>query len=114
MTLARLQHYLDLEKWNESAKRGHDMCGRYARCRYCDRFAQHPCALAHNKLIAEQEKEEAEPIPEWLVPEPPVSEEQVARFDCKGEKAERVPVVNVRSKYKEGRVRVLQIARNKK
>ncbi len=74
MTFEQLQKYLDEEKWNESSRRGVDMCGRYARCRYCDRFAPHPCASAHNKLLEMRSSPVPDVIPDWLLPEPPVAE----------------------------------------
>ncbi len=74
MTLDELQKYLDEEKWKESENCGYDMCGRYARCRYCNRFDSYPCAKAHNKLVEVQNSQTPDMIPEWLLPEPPVME----------------------------------------
>ncbi len=74
MNYAQLQQYLDREKWHESEARGYDMCGRYARCRYCNRYEDYPCAMAHNRLIEVRDSSVPEPIPEWLLPEPPVKE----------------------------------------
>ncbi len=72
MTFEQLQKYLDEDKWIESSLRGVDMCGRYARCRYCDRGASYPCARAHNKLIEMRSASVPDAIPSWLLSEPPV------------------------------------------
>ncbi len=72
MTLQELQEYLDVEKWEESARRSTDMCGRYARCMECNRFEDYPCARAHNRL--EDKKARGATVPVWFVPEPNVQE----------------------------------------
>lgn len=72
MTLRSLQKYLDEVKWKDSEKLGADMCGRYARCRYCTRTESCPCARAHYRLEEVQSSPVAEPIPSWLLPEPPI------------------------------------------
>lgn len=69
-----LQEYLDEVKWKDSEKLCADMCGRYARCRYCTRTESYPCARAHNRLIEMQSSPVPDRIPEWLLPEPPVPE----------------------------------------
>ena len=72
MTLKALQEYLDVAKWKDSEKFHADMCGRYARCRYCTRTEEYPCARAHNRLAEMQASPVPDRIPEWLLPEPPV------------------------------------------
>ena len=74
MTLRALQEYLDVVKWKDSEKIRADMCGRYARCRYCMRTEDYPCARAHNRLAEMQASPVPDRIPEWLLPEPPVKE----------------------------------------
>lgn len=68
MTLKQLQRYLEMEKWRETAKRGADMCGSYARCAYCNRYDEYPCAEAYRRYLAEGAHEENE----FTIPEPPV------------------------------------------
>lgn len=69
MTLKQLQRYLETEKWRETAKRGYDLCGAYARCAHCNRYDEYPCAEAHNRYMASQDfSAEAE----GLLPEPPI------------------------------------------
>ncbi len=75
MTLQALQEYLDVVKWKNSEKIRADMCGRYARCRYCNRTEDYPCARAHNRLVEMQSSPVPDHIPEWLLPEPPVKEQ---------------------------------------
>ena len=71
MTFQALQEYLDVVKWKDSEKIRADMCGRYARCRYCNRTEDFPCARAHNRLIEVQSSPVPDHIPDWLLPEPP-------------------------------------------
>lgn len=75
MTFQALQEYLDVVKWKDSEKIRADMCGRYARCRYCNRTEDFPCARAHNRLIEVQSSPVPDHIPDWLLPEPPVKEQ---------------------------------------
>ena len=85
MTFQALQEYLDVVKWKDSEKIRADMCGRYARCRYCNRTEDFPCARAHNRLIEVQSSPVPDHIPDWLLPEPPVKEqfgEEVASEDA--------------------------------
>lgn len=72
MTLKQLQTFLDVAKWKDSERMQTDMCGRYARCRYCTRTESYPCARAHNRLIEVQAQPVPDQIPAWLLPEPPV------------------------------------------
>ena len=74
MTLKQLQAFLDVAKWKDSERMQTDMCGRYARCRYCTRTESYPCARAHNRLIEVQAQPVPDQIPAWLLPEPPVKE----------------------------------------
>ena len=73
MTYRQLEQYLRTEKWRADAECGADMCGRYARCAYCDRSSVYPCAYAFDALVRTVGLE-GEGIPEWVVPEPPVIE----------------------------------------
>lgn len=68
MTLKQLQRYLETEKWRETAKRGTDVCGSYARCAHCNRYDEYPCAEAYLRYTSAPDKEEVD----WLLPEPPV------------------------------------------
>lgn len=69
MTIKELQEFLDAEKWKDSEIHACDMCGRYARCRYCDRNEQFPCAMAHNRLMSAIHAPVPDRIPDWLLPE---------------------------------------------
>ena len=73
MTLRQLQEFLDEEKWKDSEAHACDMCGRYARCRYCVRTEEFPCAAAHRRLAEVLASPTPERIPEWLLPEPDVA-----------------------------------------
>ena len=73
MTLRQLQEFLDEEKWKDSEAHACDMCGRYARCRYCVRTEEFPCASAHRRLVEVLASPTPERIPEWLLPEPDVA-----------------------------------------
>lgn len=68
MTLKQLQRYLETEKWRETAKRGADVCGCYARCAYCNRYDEYPCAEAYRRYLSDSAREENE----FALPEPPV------------------------------------------
>ena len=72
MTFRQLQEYLDAVKWEDSVARSCDMCGRYARCRYCVRTEEYPCAMAHNRLVAATNAPVPDHVPDWLLPEPDV------------------------------------------
>lgn len=75
MTIKELQEFLDAEKWKDSEIHACDMCGRYARCRYCDRNEQFPCATAHNRLMSAIHAPVPDRIPDWLLPEPEIPSE---------------------------------------
>lgn len=75
MTIKELQEFLDAEKWKDSEIHACDMCGRYARCRYCDRNEQFPCAVAHNRLMSAIHAPVPDHIPDWLLPEPEIPSE---------------------------------------
>lgn len=72
MTLQQLQEFLDAEKWKDSEAHACDMCGRYARCRYCMRTQEYPCAMAHNRMVEATRAPVPDSIPDWLLPEPDV------------------------------------------
>ncbi len=73
MTNKQLQQFLDEEKWKDSEAHACDMCGRYARCRYCVRTEQYPCAMAHGRLLEAMNAPVPDPVPDWLLPEPDVA-----------------------------------------
>ena len=75
MTIKELHEFLDAEKWKDSEIHACDMCGRYARCRYCDRNEQFPCAMAHNRLMSAIHAPVPDRIPDWLLPEPEIPSE---------------------------------------
>ena len=66
MTLQQLQEFLDAEKWKDSEAHACDMCGRYARCRYCMRTQEYPCAMAHNRMVEATSAPVPDSIPDWL------------------------------------------------
>lgn len=96
MTRKQLQQFLDVEKWKASEAHGCDMCGRYARCRYCVRTEQYPCAAAHDRLIAATSGPVPDHVPEWLLPEP------------------QIPLGSVTSATKKGSVRQVGTEQNAK
>ena len=79
MTIKELQEFLDAEKWKDSEIHACDMCGRYARCHYCDRNEQFPCAMAHNRLMSAIHAPVPDRIPDWLLPDPEVPSEISSR-----------------------------------
>ena len=74
VTVRQLQEYLEVEKWKDSENRRADMCGRYQRCRYCVRTEEMSCAMAYSRLVSMRTSDVPDPIPEWLLPDPPVAE----------------------------------------
>lgn len=74
VTVRQLQEYLEVKKWKDSENRRADMCGRYQRCRYCVRTEEMPCAMAYSRLVSMRTSDVPDPIPEWLLPDPPVAE----------------------------------------
>ena len=52
--LELVQKRLDIEKYEESAKAGKDLCGTYDYCKYCSKKNKYPCAAAlrrYNKEV---------------------------------------------------------------
>ena len=49
MTYEQQQKKFDIEKWQDSEKAGHDMCGSYEFCGLCDKKLTNPCARAARK-----------------------------------------------------------------
>ena len=49
MNRFQLQGMIDLKKWYDSESCGHDTCGTYEFCRYCDKSLPQPCACAYEK-----------------------------------------------------------------
>lgn len=84
MTIKELQKFLDAEKWKDSEIHACDMCGRYARCRYCDRNEQFPCAMAHNRLMSAIHAPVPDRIPDWLLPEPEIPSENSSETVTEG------------------------------
>lgn len=52
MELQELQQVLDREKWLESEKKQHDVCGELPYCKKCDKTENYPCAAAYNVFYA--------------------------------------------------------------
>ena len=73
MTFDELEAFLQEEKRKDEEVRGMELCGRYARCRYCRRYLENPCAHAHNALVDIYEARLNDNIPAWMLPEPPVA-----------------------------------------
>ena len=94
MTLEQMQEYLDRIKWEDSERHGGDMCGRYARCRYCRRTEETPCARAHERLLSVQASPDPEPIPAWLIPEPEIPADLPAGIPAQGASAARRPTAD--------------------
>ena len=55
--LDQLQNLIDLKKWYESEAHGHDMCGAYDFCAFCDKSVSLPCATAYRKAAQNATKE---------------------------------------------------------
>lgn len=49
MNKFQLQEMIDLKKWYDSEASGHDKCGSYDFCAYCDKSIALPCANAYEK-----------------------------------------------------------------
>lgn len=56
MTLAERQAKMDNCKWELSQVVGHDTCGEYDYCVFCDKNVEFPCARAWNKFDREVKK----------------------------------------------------------
>ena len=56
MTFKQLEQFLKTEKWRAGSEQESDMCGKYARCVYCDRFSDYPCARAYDMLMKKKGK----------------------------------------------------------
>ena len=46
MAITKKQTELDVSKWLKSEEAGHDMCGEFDFCAYCDKEVENPCAKA--------------------------------------------------------------------
>ena len=46
MAITKKQSELDVDKWLKSEEAGHDMCGEFEFCTYCDKELENPCAKA--------------------------------------------------------------------
>lgn len=73
MTFKQLEQFLRTEKWRASTEQNSEMCGKYARCVYCDRFSDYPCARAYDTLIKKKRMGKAQ-ASAWQFPEPDVKE----------------------------------------
>lgn len=51
MTFKQLEQFLRAEILRAGARSESDFCGKYARCAYCDRFCEYPCAYAYDTLM---------------------------------------------------------------
>ena len=71
--ISKKQQELDLRKWYDSEAAGHDKCGSYDYCAYCNNEIENPCDKAYEAMIASQKaiaaaevaeevKEEAKPV----------------------------------------------------
>lgn len=49
MNKVQLQGMIDLKKWYDSETFGHDTCGSYDFCAFCDKSVALPCANAYEK-----------------------------------------------------------------
>lgn len=49
MNRIELQEMIDLKKWFDSESAGHDTCGTYEFCAFCDKALLQPCACAYEK-----------------------------------------------------------------
>ncbi len=67
MTREQLQKYLDNEKKKAERVLREDVCGKYARCIFCYRDGEFPCAAAYEMYAATEL-----PPAEGFLPEPPL------------------------------------------
>lgn len=56
MNKFQLQEMIDLKKWYDSEACGHDTCGTYDFCAYCDKSLFQPCACAYEKQNGAEQK----------------------------------------------------------
>ena len=54
MEESELQEILERDKWMESERVGHDVCGEFPYCTRCDKTDVHPCAAAYRRHDAKQ------------------------------------------------------------
>ncbi|MDE6411619.1 MAG: hypothetical protein K2L02_03685 [Clostridia bacterium] len=73
MTFKQLEQFLRTEKWRAGTAQDAQMCGKYARCAYCDRFSDYPCARAYDTFIKKKRTGKAQ-VAAWQYPEPDVKE----------------------------------------
>lgn len=73
MTFKQLEQFLKTEKWRAGFEQESDMCGKYARCVYCDRFSDYPCARAYDMLMKKKREGKAV-VSSWQYSEPDVKE----------------------------------------
>ena len=73
MTFKQLEQFLRTEKWRAGTEQESNMCGKYARCAYCDRFSDYPCARAYDTLMKKKREGKAV-VSFWQYPEPDVKE----------------------------------------
>lgn len=71
MTFKQLEEFLRSEKWRAGAQRDFEMCGKYARCVFCDRYCDYPCARSYDTLV-KRKKEGKTSITYFEFPEPDV------------------------------------------
>lgn len=81
MTFKQLEQFLRTEKWRAGTEQEANMCGKYARCAYCDRFSDYPCARAYDTLMKKKREGKAV-VSSWLFPEPDVKEKFGTCFAC--------------------------------
>lgn len=59
MTFKQLEQFLREENIRAGARHESDLCGKYARCAYCDRFCDFPCARAYDMLMKKKREGKA-------------------------------------------------------
>lgn len=81
MTFKQLEQFLKTEQWRAGTEQESNMCGKYARCVYCDRFSDYPCARAYDTLMKKKREGKAV-VSSWQYPEPDVKEKFGTCFAC--------------------------------
>lgn len=112
MTFKQLEQFLKEENRRDGAQREWDACGKYARCAYCDRSVDYPCARAYDALV-KKGSEETENV--LRLPEHDVK----GRFGtalASGDEGKRYVVARLsfKSREKKTGVRILIIRRRAK
>lgn len=83
MNKFQLQDMIDFKKWYDSEASGHDTCGSYDFCAFCDKSLPQPCATAYEKAEGHQSHKTA-PTPRKRAAVKPVREQDTSlgkKFD---------------------------------